>query len=150
MRAVVQRVESASVEVNNQIVASIDSGYLVLLGIEHEDDFHDIEWLTHKINTLRIFPDVNGKMNLSIFEAKGELLIVSQFTLYASTRKGNRPSFIKSASPEIAENLYEKFCLKMINSGHKKIGKGIFGAYMKVSLINDGPVTILLDSKNKE
>ena len=110
MRAVVQRVESASVEVNNQLVSSIGYGFLVLLGIEHEDNHQDIEWLSHKINTLRIFPDDTGKMNLSIFDAKGDLLIVSQFTLHASTKKGNRPSFIKSAAPEIAENLYKKFC----------------------------------------
>jgi len=151
MRVIIQRVSKASVTIENKIKCKIDKGLLILLGIEDADGFEDIEWLCGKISKLRIFGDENGAMNLSIKEIlDGDLLVVSQFTLHASTKKGNRPSFIKAAKPEIAIPLYEKFILQLEKDLGKKVQSGNFGAYMKVELINDGPVTISIDSKNKE
>lgn len=150
MRTVIQRVSSASVEINQQIKSKIGIGLLILLGIEHEDTIEDIEWLCGKIARLRIFGDENGIMNLSIQDIKGDVLLISQFTLHASTKKGNRPSYIKAAKPEIAIPLYESFIAQLEKELGEKIQLGEFGADMKVALINDGPVTILIDSKNKE
>ncbi len=150
MRAVIQRVQKAQVEIDNIIVASIHQGFLILLGIESEDNEIDIEWLCQKICALRIFNDENGKMNLNILDADGEICVVSQFTLFASYKKGNRPSFLKSAKPEVAIPIYNLFLEKLKMVFGKEIKSGIFGADMKVNLINDGPVTIFLDSKNKE
>jgi D-tyrosyl-tRNA(Tyr) deacylase len=149
LRAVLQRVKESKVEVNEKIIGSIRSGLLILLGIEESDAMDDIDWLSNKILNMRIFNDENGLMNLSVLDIKGELLIVSQFTLHASTKKGNRPSFIKAAKPDMAIPLYEKFITK-IKESNLKVETGEFGADMKVSLINDGPVTIIIDSKNKE
>lgn len=149
MKAVLQRVRESKVEVNGKIIGSIRNGVLILLGVEESDAIEDIEWLSNKILNLRIFNDENGLMNLSVLDIKGELLIVSQFTLHASTKKGNRPSFIKAAKPGIAIPLYEKFLAK-VKESNLKVEAGKFGADMKVSLINDGPVTIIIDSKNKE
>lgn len=150
MRAIVQRVSSASVMIEGKTTGEIKAGFLVLLGIEKEDDSEDMIWLSDKIRQMRIFPDKADKMNLSISEIQGEILVVSQFTLHASIKKGNRPSFIKAAKPEQAIPLYEEFIEHLrINTG-RKIMTGVFGADMKVSLVNDGPVTIILDSKNKE
>ncbi|NLY85169.1 MAG: D-tyrosyl-tRNA(Tyr) deacylase [Tissierellia bacterium] len=146
MRAVVQRVSQASVKVDEKIVGEINKGLLVLLGVGREDTVADLEYLVNKIVGLRIFEDENDKMNLSLLDIKGELLVVSQFTLYGDVRKGKRPSFTDSAPPEVAEEMYLKFIDKCAEMGIKT-EKGIFGANMKVSLINDGPVTILLDSK---
>lgn len=150
MRVVLQRVTEASVAIDQKIKGKIGQGILILLGIEEEDSIQDIEWLVQKITQLRIFSDENGKMNLSIQEVKGEFLIISQFTLHASTKKGNRPSYIKAARPETAIPLYEKFILELKTFSTLKVEEGIFGADMKVSLINDGPVTIMIDSKNRE
>ena len=150
MKAVIQRVAQASVTIASQKVAEINSGLLVLLGIETADNQEDIDWLVAKIIQLRIFSDENGIMNLSVQQHNGGVLVVSQFTLHASTKKGNRPSYIKAAKPEIAIPLYEKFILAMIFELGKKIQTGIFAADMQVSLINDGPVTIIIDTKNKE
>lgn len=150
MRVVIQRVSEASVTIENQIVASIKKGLLILVGIEDTDTTEDIIWLTSKIVNLRIFSDSNNVMNLSVKEVSGELIVVSQFTLHASTKKGNRPSYSKASRPEIAIPLYEDFILKLEQSLEKKVQTGQFGADMKVSLINDGPVTISMDSKNKE
>jgi D-tyrosyl-tRNA(Tyr) deacylase len=150
MRAVIQRVTQASVEIEGAIKGKIGKGLLVLLGIEEADTEEDIEWLCGKISRLRIFDDENGVMNLAITAVDGEVLLVSQFTLHASTKKGNRPSYIKAARPETAIPLYEKFKLRLEKSVYKKVETGVFGAYMKVSLINDGPVTIIIDSKNRE
>ncbi|MGE0561324.1 MAG: D-aminoacyl-tRNA deacylase [Flavobacteriales bacterium] len=150
MKTVIQRVLSASVEINQITKSEIGNGLLILLGIEHEDTPEDIEWLCGKIARLRIFGDENGAMNLSILDTNGEVIIVSQFTLHASTKKGNRPSFINAAKPEIAIPLYEKFITQLEKELNKKIQTGEFGADMKVSLVNDGPVTIIIDSKNKE
>ncbi len=150
MRAIIQRVSQASVTVENKIVAAINSGLLVLIGIEDADSQEDSAWLTSKIANLRIFGDNNGVMNLSVKEIKGDIIVVSQFTLHASTKKGNRPSYIKAAKPEKAIPLYEDFIQKMEFELGKKIQTGVFGADMKVSLLNDGPVTIFLDTKNKE
>lgn len=150
MRVVLQRVSEASVTIDQKIKGKIGLGILILLGIEEEDSNQDIEWLIQKITQLRIFSDENGKMNLSIQEIKGEFLVISQFTLHASTKKGNRPSFIKAARPETAIPLYEKFIMELKTVSTLKVEEGIFGADMKVSLINDGPVTILIDSKNRE
>ena len=150
MKAVIQRVSSASVTINSKIVAEIQNGLLVLLGIEDADTPEDIDWLTSKIINLRIFGEKNGVMNLSVKEINGEIIVVSQFTLHASTKKGNRPSYIKAAKPEIAIPLYENFVNKLEAGFGKKVQTGIFGADMKVSLLNDGPVTIIIDSKNKE
>lgn len=150
MRAVLQRVSKANVTVDGTITGSIEKGLLVLLGITHEDNGQDIEWLANKISNMRIFSDAEGKMNLSIVDINGDFLVVSQFTLQASTRKGNRPSYIKAARPEKAIPLYEKFCETLkLNSG-RLVETGVFGADMKVSLLNDGPVTIVIDSKLKE
>ena len=150
MRVVVQRVSKASVKVENTLVANIDSGILVLLGIEHEDTKEDADWLCRKIANLRIFNDENGVMNQSLIEVNGNMNVVSQFTLQAATKKGNRPSYIRAAKPEIAIPLYEYFVTSLENEINKPVQTGKFGAMMDVQLINSGPVTILIDSKNKE
>ena len=150
MKAVIQRVSQASVTINDNIVGDINKGLLVLVGLEDADNHEDIDWLTSKIANLRIFGDENDVMNLSLKDIDGEMIIVSQFTLHALTKKGNRPSYIKAAKPEIAIPLYENFVLKMELELGKKVQTGQFGADMKVSLINDGPVTIIIDTKNKE
>jgi len=150
MRAVVQRVSSASITVNEKIISSISDGVLVLLGITEGDSSEDIQWLVRKIANLRIFNDAVGVMNFSLLDEKAEAIVVSQFTLYASTKKGNRPSYIKAAKPDIAVPLYESFVLELEKELGKKVGTGIFGADMKVELVNDGPVTIVMDTKNKE
>lgn len=149
MRVVVQRVSSASVQVENNVIGAIDIGLLLFCGIEESDDDEDIIWLANKITALRIFSDENGLMNLSLNDVKGSLLVISQFTLHAMTKKGNRPSFIRAAKPFHAIPVFEKFCQSLSNKG-VNVQKGIFGADMKVSLVNDGPVTIILDSKNRE
>lgn len=150
MRAVIQRVSKAQVMADGQSTADIGNGMLILLGIEHTDGLEDVTWLTSKIKAMRIFEDADGKMNLSIGETDGEIIVVSQFTLHASTKKGNRPSFIKSARPEQAIPLYEFFLQHLEKECGQKIQAGIFGADMKVSLVNDGPVTIIIDSKARE
>ena len=150
MRVVIQKVTEASVSIENQTVASIDKGLLVLVGIEDGDTNEDIAWLSSKIVNLRVFDDDNGVMNLSVKEVGGEVLIVSQFTLHASTKKGNRPSYIKAARPEVAIPIYEAFIKQVESLLGKKVPTGQFGAMMQVSLCNDGPVTILIDTKNKE
>ncbi len=150
MRTVIQRVQSASVTIDGEIKSAIGKGLLIFLGIEDKDSETDIEWLVKKIVNLRIFDDENGVMNRSIIEINGEALVVSQFTLHASTKKGNRPSYIKASKPEKAIPLYNEFCDEMILALGKTIGTGRFGADMKVGILNDGPVTILIDSQNKE
>ena len=150
MRAVIQRVSEAGVRINGTIKGSIQTGMLVLLGIEETDAAEDIEWLSGKIVRLRIFPDEHGVMNRSIREANGDILLISQFTLFASTKKGNRPSYIRAARPEIAVPLYEQLIQRITFDLGKPIQTGEFGADMKVSLVNDGPVTILIDSRNRE
>ena len=150
MRVVIQKVTQASVSIENQIVASIDKGLLVLVGIEDGDTNEDIAWLSSKIVNLRVFDDDNGVMTLSVKAMDGEVLIVSQFTLHASTKKGNRPSYIKAARPEVAIPIYEAFIKQVESLLGKKVPTGQFGAMMQVSLCNDGPVTILIDTKNKE
>ena len=150
MRAVIQRVSKASVTVDGLVVSKIENGLLILLGIENEDSNDDIQWLSRKITNLRIFNDENGVMNKSLLEMDGEAIVVSQFTLHASTKKGNRPSYIKAAKPDIAIPTYEKFVKQFENELGKKVGTGIFGADMKVELLNDGPVTITMDTKYKE
>ncbi|MDP7244060.1 MAG: D-aminoacyl-tRNA deacylase [Flavobacteriales bacterium] len=150
MRAVIQRVSQASVIIDEREVASINHGLLIFLGIEIEDTNEDAKWLTNKISSLRIFSDEQGKMNKSVTEIDGEAIVVSQFTLHAKTKKGNRPSYIKSAKPEQAISLYEQFKEDLSIAIEKKVQSGEFGADMKVSLTNDGPVTIIIDSKNKE
>ncbi len=150
MKAVIQRVSQSSVTINGQVVAQIQNGLLVLIGIEDADNQEDINWLSSKIVGLRIFPDNNNVMNLSLKDIDGDLIVVSQFTLHAATKKGNRPSYIKASKPEIAIPLYESFVQQMELELGKKIQTGQFGADMKVSLVNDGPVTILIDTKNKE
>jgi D-aminoacyl-tRNA deacylase len=150
LKAVLQRVSSASVIEDAQIISSINNGLLVLLGIENADAIEDIEWLSNKIVNLRIFDDENKVPNLSVKDIAGEILLVSQFTLQASTKKGNRPSYIKAAKPEVAIPLYEKFIMQIEKNLEKKIGTGKFGADMKVSLINDGPLTIIIDTQNKD
>ena len=150
MRVVIQKVIQASVSIENQIVGSIDKGLLVLVGIEDGDTNEDIAWLSAKIVNLRVFDDANGVMNLSVKEVEGEVLIVSQFTLHASTKKGNRPSYIKAARPEVAIPIYEAFIKQVETLLGKRVPTGQFGAIMQVSLCNDGPVTILIDTKNKE
>ena len=150
MRVVIQKVTEASVSIENQTVASIDKGLLVLVGIEDSDTNEDIAWLSSKIVNLRVFDDDNGVMNLSVKEVEGEVLIVSQFTLHASTKKGNRPSYIKAARPEVAIPIYEAFIKQVETLLGKRVSTGQFGAMMQVSLCNDGPVTILIDTKNKE
>lgn len=150
MRVVIQRVSHASVCINGYCKSSIGPGMLILIGIEDTDESEDIEWLCKKIVNLRIFDDENGVMNKSILDVNGDILVISQFTLHASTKKGNRPSYIKAAKPEISIPLYEQFCRKLSSSLGKEIGTGEFGADMKVELLNDGPVTICIDTKNKE
>lgn len=150
MKAVIQRVSEASVTIEGKKVADISKGLLVLVGIEDASTTEDICWLTSKIANLRIFGDENGVMNLSVKDINGEIIVVSQFTLHASTKKGNRPSYIKASKPEIAIPLYESFVKQMEADLGKKVQTGQFGADMKVALINDGPVTIIIDSKNKE
>ena len=150
MRVVLQRVSEATVLINGIEKRNIGNGLLLLVGIADGDGKEDIEWLSQKIIQLRIFNDADGKMNLSLIEVNGEIMLISQFTLHASTKKGNRPSYIRAARPEIAIPFYEQFIQQLENDGGKKIITGEFGADMKVSLINDGPVTIIIDSKNKE
>jgi D-tyrosyl-tRNA(Tyr) deacylase len=150
MKAVIQRVSEASVSINKQVKSSIGSGLLILLGIVDSDNHEDIEWLCNKIANLRVFDDENGVMNLSIKDADGEIIVVSQFTLHASTKKGNRPSYIKAAKPDVAIPLYEYFLISLESLLGKSIGTGEFGAVMDVSLVNEGPVTIIIDTKNKE
>lgn len=149
MKTVIQRVSSASVTIDSKIVAEIQKGLLVLVGIEDADSQEDIDWLCQKIANLRIFGDENEVMNLSVKDIEGDIIVVSQFTLHAMTKKGNRPSYIKASKPEIAIPMYENFVLQLENELGKKVQTGIFGADMKVSLLNDGPVTIVIDSKNK-
>lgn len=150
MRVVVQRVSEASVSIEGQIYSQIQQGMLILLGIENKDSHEDIDWLCKKIANLRIFSDENGQMNKSVLDIKGQVLVVSQFTLHAKTKKGNRPSFIEAARPEIAIPLYETFVKRLTLDIQSQVMTGQFGADMQVSLCNDGPVTILIDSKNKE
>lgn len=150
MRALIQRVSQASVSIEGSIKSEIEKGLLVLLGIEEDDDPTDIEWLANKIISMRIFGDDDGKMNLSLQDIDGELLVVSQFTLHAKTKKGNRPSFTRAAHPDRAIPLYEDFIHHCENLMEGKVQSGEFGADMKVGLINDGPVTIMMDSKNRE
>lgn len=150
MKTVIQRVSSASVTIDSKIVADIQKGLLVLVGVEDADTQEDINWLCQKITNLRIFGDENGVMNLSVKDIDGEVIVVSQFTLHASTKKGNRPSYIKASKPEIAIPLYENFVKQLVKELGKKVQTGIFGADMKILLLNDGPVTIQIDSKNKE
>jgi len=150
MRVVIQRVSEASVTISNEKVAEINKGLLVLVGIEDSDTNEDINWLVGKIANLRIFPDENEVMNLSVKDVNGEVIVVSQFTLHASTKKGNRPSYIKAAKPNFAVPMYEQFVSEFEKELGKKIQTGQFGADMKVALVNDGPVTIIIDSKNKE
>jgi D-tyrosyl-tRNA(Tyr) deacylase len=150
MRAVIQRVTYADVSIVNKVYNSINLGLLIFLGIENEDTQVDAEWLANKIINLRIFSDDNQQMNLSLINVNGDIMIISQFTLFASSRKGNRPSFIKAAKPELAVPLYEYFIQFIENQLNKKIKTGVFGADMKINLVNDGPVTIIIDSKIKE
>ena len=150
MKVIIQRVLQASVTIESRIVSQIQEGLLILVGIEDLDNQEDINWLTSKIINLRIFNDEKNVMNLSVKDINGEMIVVSQFTLHASTKKGNRPSYIKASKPEIAIPLYESFVSQLESELGKKIQTGIFGADMKVSLVNDGPVTIVIDSKNKE
>ena len=150
MKTVIQRVSQSSVTINNEIVAQIQKGVLVLVGIEDADQQEDIVWLASKIANLRIFADENDIMNLSVKEINGDVIVVSQFTLHASTKKGNRPSYIKASKPEIAIPMYEKFIQHLELELGKSIQTGQFGADMKVALVNDGPVTIIIDSKNRE
>ena len=150
MRVVLQRVTEASVKVNQEIVGEIGKGILILLGIEEADSEEDMEWLINKIINLRIFDDKDGVMNLSINEVQGQILLVSQFTLHASTKKGNRPSYIKAAKPDLAKQHYHRFYQLILTQFSNKVACGVFGADMKVALINDGPVTIIIDSKQKE
>lgn len=150
MRAVIQRVSEASVKVDDQLISVIKLGLLVLLGVEEDDSEEDVKWLSKKLVSLRIFSDENQNMNLSLEDVKGDILLVSQFTLHAKTKKGNRPSFIKAARPEKAEDLYLKTKNELESLLNKPLQTGEFGAMMKVSLVNDGPVTIFIDTKNKE
>ena len=150
MKIVIQRVSEASVTIDSKIVAQINQGLLVLVGIEEADTIEDTNWLVSKIVNLRIFLDENEVMNLSVKDIDGEIIVVSQFTLHAATKKGNRPSYIKAAKPDIAIPMYEKFVQQLETDLGKKIQTGQFGADMKVALVNDGPVTIIIDSKNRE
>ncbi len=150
MRAVIQRVSEASVKIDGKLVAEIQQGLVILLGVEHSDSEEDAAWLSKKIASLRIFSDEQGLMNLSTADVKGSFLVVSQFTLHAKTKKGNRPSFIHAASPEFAIPLYERFCMQLQSHSGQEVQTGEFGANMKISLTNDGPVTILIDTKQKE
>ena len=150
MKIVIQKVSEASVVIDNFEVASIKKGLLILLGIVNEDTKEDIDWLCNKIANLRIFPDENGVMNRSLKDSDGDIILVSQFTLHASTKKGNRPSYIKAAKPDVAIPLYETFIQTLQDTLGKSIQTGEFGADMKVSLVNDGPVTLIIDSKNRD
>ena len=150
MRIIIQRVQNASVTIDGECHSKIEKGMMILLGIEDADNNEDIEWLVKKIINLRIFDDPDGVMNLSIKDVQGEILVVSQFTLFASTKKGNRPSYIRAAKPEISVPLYEQFCTSLSEAMDVAVKTGVFGADMKVALVNDGPVTIIIDSKNKE
>lgn len=150
MKVIIQRVLQASVSIEGIKVAAINSGLLIFLGIVNDDAQADIDWLCHKISNLTIFTDEDGVMNKSIIDCHGEAIVVSQFTLHASTKKGNRPSYVKAAKPDIAIPLYETFVSQLQTALHKKVQTGVFGADMKVKLLNDGPVTIIIDSKNKE
>lgn len=150
MKAVIQRVSQASVTIEDHVVAQIESGLLVLIGIEEADGLEDLQWLSSKIANLRLFADANGVMNVSVKESGGDVLVVSQFTLHALTKKGNRPSYIKAARPELALPIYESFVQQMEIELGKKVQTGKFGADMKVALLNDGPVTLIIDTKNKE
>ena len=150
MRVLIQKVTGASVTVERKVVCKIGEGLLVLVGIEDADTNEDIEWLSRKIVQLRIFLDENGVMNRSVLDVNGEIMVVSQFTLHAMTKKGNRPSYIRSSKPEFAIPMYEKFCEAVTAELGKPVGRGIFGAHMEVALLNDGPVTIWIDSKNRE
>lgn len=150
MRIIIQRVSEAGVSIGGHIKSAIGPGLLVLAGFEEPDTIEDLEWMAAKLTNLRIFTDENGLMNLSVKDTNGDIIVVSQFTLYAQTKKGNRPSFIRAAKPDVAIPLYEKFVFLVSKELGKSVGTGEFGADMKVSLINDGPVTITIDSKNKE
>lgn len=150
MRAVIQRVTNASVKIDSLVTSNINKGVLILLGIEKDDDYEDVIWLSKKISQLRIFDDKEGIMNLSVLDIDGEALVISQFTLHAKTKKGNRPSYINAAPPEIAIPLYEMFVTEMENHLKKEVSTGKFGAMMDVSFTNSGPVTIIIDTKNKE
>lgn len=150
MRCVIQRVLQASVAIDKVIHSEISTGLLVLLGVEDGDESDDASWLSSKIARIRIFSDGVGKLNQSVIETGGEVIVVSQFTLHASTKKGNRPSFLKAAIPEISRPLYQQFCTALEKELGKPVGRGVFGADMKISLVNDGPVTILIDSRNRE
>ena len=150
MRTVIQRVQHASVTIDGNVKSSIGNGFLLLLGIEATDTSEDVDWLVKKVSALRVFDDENGVMNRSIIDVQGEALVVSQFTLYASYKKGNRPSWFRAASHDISVPLYEEFCNKLSAALGKEVGTGEFGADMKVELLNDGPVTICMDTKNKE
>ena len=150
MRVVVQRVSQSSVIIESDIVSSISKGLLILLGVENNDTLDDVNWLIRKIINLRIFTDIDGKMNNSILDIKGDIIVVSQFTLHAKTKKGNRPSYVNAAPPKIAIPLYENFVQVLKNESKLNVLTGEFGAHMKVSLINDGPVTIIIDSKNRD
>lgn len=150
MIAVIQRVSEASVSISQQVKASIDLGVMVLLGVEESDDTSDVDWLSRKIVNMRIFPDQEGVMNKSLLEVDGDALVISQFTLHASTKKGNRPSYMKAAKPEVSIPLYEAFKKQLALDLGKDVGSGEFGADMQVSLVNDGPVTIIIDTKDKK
>ena len=150
MRIVIQRVTHASVTIEGKVKSAIQKGYLILLGVCEEDTSEDVEWLVRKVIGLRVFDDVNGVMNRSIMDVEGEILVISQFTLYASYKKGNRPSWLRAAKHETSIPLYNEFCDKLSDSLGKQVGTGEFGADMKVELLNDGPVTICMDTKNKE
>ena len=150
MKVVIQRVSQATVKVSDKIISEIKLGFLILLGVEKSDSQTDINWLVNKISNLRVFSDNELKMNLSIKDVKGEIIVVSQFTLHAKTKKGNRPSYIKAANPEQAEFLYKEFILQLKNASAVSVQSGVFGANMQVDIVNDGPVTIIMDSKNKE
>lgn len=150
MRTLIQRVKRASVTIDGELISLIDKGLLVFIGIGEEDNSEDIAWLTKKIANIRLFDDEAGVMNRSVLDIDGEVLAVSQFTLMASTKKGNRPSYIKAAKPDISVPLYEEFCNEMEIALNKPVKRGVFGADMKVELLNDGPVTIFIDSKNRE
>jgi len=150
MRAVIQRVLESSVTIDSEFVSRIGPGLLVLLGMEDGDGAEDTSWLTAKIAKMRIFSDDEGKMNLAATDIGGEIIVVSQFTLHASTKKGNRPSFLRAAVPAVSEPLYEAFCTAMATELGKPVGRGIFGADMKISLVNDGPVTIFIDTRARE
>ena len=150
MKVVIQRVSKAKVEVNDSVICKINQGFLILLGIESSDSQEDVNWLVSKISNLRVFSDDELKMNLSIKDVKGEIIVVSQFTLHAKTKKGNRPSYINAANPEYAKPLYDEFISKLKNESGVNVKSGIFGANMQLAIVNDGPVTIIIDSKNKQ